>query len=283
MTTTECYSTSTTHRMRYLDSGHDQSGNSDLTVVLLHDGAWGGDADTTWTRMLTCMPSGMRVIAPDLLGFGRSDKVVYLDRSPYDFRAMAIFDLLDELGIEYPVDLVGSSFGGSVALRALQVFGIADRIRSVTSISGTGGPWRTPTAMSELGRFDGTVEDMDRIVGHLTEPFQGYKQYLSRRVESALVPGHYQCMMAPHARLPESIRTQRADDQYPGVLSSSTTPLHLIAGDRDVLVEHGWAERIADLHGGMSHVTHLDASHSPNLSHPAETWTEVEPFLRRVG
>ena len=65
-------------RIRYLEKVA-QAGAP--VIVLLHDGAWGASADVTWDRTLSFIPDDLRVIAPDLLGFGGSDKVVFLDRS----------------------------------------------------------------------------------------------------------------------------------------------------------------------------------------------------------
>ena len=62
---------------------------------------------------------------------------MFLDRSPYSFRADHIFALLDRLGITQPVHVIGNSFGGSVAIRMLETH--SPRLASVASINGTGG------------------------------------------------------------------------------------------------------------------------------------------------
>jgi len=52
-------------------------------LLLLHDGMYGADALTAWDQVAPILAEKYFVIAPDLLGFGQSDKVVFLDRSPY--------------------------------------------------------------------------------------------------------------------------------------------------------------------------------------------------------
>jgi pimeloyl-ACP methyl ester carboxylesterase len=274
----ERYATAGSFRVRYFDN---ELAPAQLVVVLLHDGAWGGSSDMTWGRTFEHLPADVRVISPDLLGFGGSDKAVFLDRSPYAFRARVVGDLLTAIGIQTPVHLVGNSFGGSAALRALEDPDWVPRLASVTTISGTGGPWRTPLALRELATFDGSVGDMDRLMRLVTEPFDGWTDYLRSRVEWAGSPGHFQSMVAPHQQPPEPLRRSRPADLFPESLRESGVPVHVIAGARDPLVEPGWTDIIEPALPAGSTVTTLDAGHSPNLDDPAGTWRVVEDFIRR--
>lgn len=266
-------------RVRYLDN---EAFDAARAIVLLHDGGWGASAEGTWGRTFAHLPGDFRVIAPDLLGFGGSDKAVFLDRSPYSFRVQAVFDLLSTLKIRTPVHWVGNSFGGSVVLRALECTGLRGSIASATTISGTGGPWRTPLALRELSKFDGTPQDMDRLMRLVTEPFDGWKEYLQARIDWATAPGHYQSMMAPHLQPPEGIRRTRPADSFPATLAGCDIPVHLVAGRRDLLVEPSWTDALSEAIGEGCLVTKVDASHSPNLFEPAETWQIVEHFIRKV-
>jgi 2-hydroxymuconate-semialdehyde hydrolase len=45
-------------------------------MVLLHGGEFGGSAELAWERVIGEFAKSRRVIAPDILGFGRSAKVV---------------------------------------------------------------------------------------------------------------------------------------------------------------------------------------------------------------
>jgi pimeloyl-ACP methyl ester carboxylesterase len=266
-------------RIRYFDNLITEP---TATIVLLHDGAWGASADVTWGRTFQYLPVNLRVIAPDLLGFGGSDKVVFLDRSPYTFRAQAVFDLLDTIEVDGPVHLVGNSFGGSVALRALESKTLRSRLASVTTISGTGGPWRTELALRELATFDGTVADMGRIVDLVTGRFEGWDEHVAARLRWAKEPGHYQCMTAPHQRPPAPLQPVRPEDPFPSSLADTGIPTHLITGDVDPLVDPTWVDKLAAGLGEDVVITRVTGGHSPNLDAPKETWQVVEGFLRDV-
>lgn len=73
-----------------------------------------GDNSTTWSTVQTALAQRFTVIAPDLLGHGKSDK----PRADYSVAAYAngMRDLLSVLGID-SVTVVGHSLGGGVAMQ----------------------------------------------------------------------------------------------------------------------------------------------------------------------
>ena len=102
-------------------------------VVLVHGGVIGGFAFENWQRPL--VQAGYRVVIPDLLGYGFSDRpdVDYTR----DFYVDQIAQLLDGLDIRVPVDMVGASMGGAV----VTAFAAShpERLRSVVLVAPAGG------------------------------------------------------------------------------------------------------------------------------------------------
>jgi len=259
---------------RYLSGGPDDG----APVVFLHDGAWGGSSDVTWGRVLPLAAKTFRVIAPDFLGYGGSAKSVRVDISPFAFRIRHTFSLLDQLGITGPVHLVGNSFGGSIGLRALADEQYRGRIASVTTINGSGGPWKAPD-MAKIGAFDGTREALESIVDMLCDPSADRESQVEDRFRWATAPGHFITMRAPHTQLPEALQIQRPADPYPAQLEGVKTPVLLIEGTADTLLESGWSKNLqAKLTGAR--VELVDHKHSPNITHPQETWAIIGDFLQ---
>ena len=98
--------------------GHDLSvayydeGGDGETLVFLHGiPTW----SFLWRRVAPAFEDGHRVIVPDLVGYGNSDRREGFDRSIRAQEAM-LEGLLDELG-EESVTLVAHDIGGGVALR----------------------------------------------------------------------------------------------------------------------------------------------------------------------
>ncbi|WP_406634396.1 alpha/beta fold hydrolase [Amycolatopsis sp. WGS_07] len=258
---------------RYLAGGEGR----ESTVVFLHDGAWGASADVTWGAVASLATRTHRVVAPDLLGFGGSAKAVRLDQSPFGFRLRHVYALLDQLGVDGPVHLIGNSFGGSIALRALLDPSANGRIASVASISGTGGPWRS-AASAELASYDGTREDMARLVRLLCDDYPGIEDQIDARMRWAAMPGHYAGMLAPHATPPEPLRLARPADPYPAPFADVTTPVLLFDCAGDPLVERGWVKHLADLTPAVT-VAPVPYRHAPNISHPEQTWRVIADFV----
>ncbi|MFC0246976.1 alpha/beta fold hydrolase [Citricoccus parietis] len=244
-------------------------------VLLLHDGAWGASADVTWSRMIPLLAQDRYVVAPDMLGYGDADKAVFLDRSSHSFRIKHLTALLTTLGLTDPIDVVGNSFGGAVALRALVAPG-AFPIRSAVSIAGSGGPWRTETAIRELSEWDGTREDLARVTGLLIDRTPHFEEMLDSRLHWASQPGHVRAVRAPTGLVPDRLRV-RVDDPWPEQLQGCLTPTLLVRCTRDELLEKEWATHVAEAHP-HAQVVEIDHRHSPNVDLPDETTEIIRAF-----
>jgi pimeloyl-ACP methyl ester carboxylesterase len=103
--------------------------NTQTPVVLLH--GLGDEADT-WRSVLPFINAGGRAIAPDLPGFGRSDKPKQSYTIP--FFVDTVLELLDELALQRVI-LVGHS-NGAVISQAIAL-GHAERVERLVLISGS--------------------------------------------------------------------------------------------------------------------------------------------------
>jgi haloalkane dehalogenase len=106
--------TGDTLRVHYVDAGPADAAE---TVLLMH-------GEPSWSYLYRTMipvlvDAGHRCIAPDLIGFGRSDKPTPRDEYTYqrhvDWMREALFDRLDLNGLT----LVGQDWGGLIGLRLL--------------------------------------------------------------------------------------------------------------------------------------------------------------------
>lgn len=261
MSLTERFGTFGGFTTRYLDAG--QVGAP--LMLLLHDGAFGGCSSTTWAKSIPFLASNFRVIAPDMLGFGGTDKAVFFDRAPYASRIDHLVALMKTLAPHEPFHIVGTSFGGSVALRWLAQGG---PFLSATSLAGSGGPWRTQESIDGLKDWDGTRADMERLLALLIDREPNFDSLVDDRIEWAKAPGHYRSLVSAGMPIPEPLKSARDADPWPSQLSGTTVPLHLIAGSRDTLLEPEWVERIASARPDAT-ISILDgARHSPNLVDP---------------
>lgn len=248
---------------RYLTAG-DQTNPA---MVLIHDGAWGGSSSTTWENLIPLLKEHFYIVAPDLQGFGGSQKVVFLDLPPYAPRIAHLRVLLADVLGDRPYHLVGNSFGGSLVMRMLSERR-DPRILSVVSIGGTGGPWRTAGALQGLSEWDGTREDLKRVARILIDENSPYfEAQVDTRLVWASQPGHYRAVKSLGIALPELLATRQVDDPWPKQLEGNLTPLLLVAGKHDVLLEPDWLDHFQGLMPHLETVT-VDTFHEPNIDHP---------------
>ena len=99
-------------RMAYMDVAPTAPANG-RTAVLMHGKNFSSDY---WANVVSDLAGlGYRVVVPDQVGFNKSSKPD-LDYS-FDELAANTLALLDHLGVTGPVDLVGHSTGGMLAVR----------------------------------------------------------------------------------------------------------------------------------------------------------------------
>jgi len=96
--------------MHYLDEGNPDG----ETVLMLH-------GEPTWCFLYRKMigpvvAEGHRVVAPDLIGFGRSDKPASIDTHSYALHVEAVTELLQQLDLQN-ITLVGQDWGSLIGLR----------------------------------------------------------------------------------------------------------------------------------------------------------------------
>lgn len=267
-------------KTRYLEGG-----TGATSVVLLHDGGFGGAAETTWGNVAPALvAAGYHVIVPDMLGFGGTDKAHFFDRSPVAFRIKHIADFCTAIGLA-GAHFTGNSLGGTLIVRALAVDPLPWPILSACSIAGTGGPWRVPEAMAKLGEFDGSVPSMARLVELLAGPAnEGFdaESYVQQRHAQSLVPGHYAALAAARLQAPwEEGRPSAQADVYPQSLKGCKVPLLLVEGTEDPTCHSGWPAKIQEVLPDAV-VEKISGRHSPNLDHPKEVASVLLRWLEQM-
>lgn len=257
---------------RYLEAG--QPGRP--AVVLIHDGGVGTTADLCWGAVIDLLAPDFHIFAPELLGWGGTDKVVYFDRSPYAARLPHIAAFIDAVGIETAC-FAGVSFGGSLIMRAIVAPGNPWRIRRAVSISGAGGPYRLAAGVQVLANFKPSMDDARKLIELIVGTADGFDRYVRQLYENSLIPGHWEAMMAPGLKNP-AINSPPPKDNYLDLLAGTEIPALLVAGRRDPLLEEGWAVKLAALSKRLT-VRELDAGHEPNIDQPRLTADILRDFF----
>ena len=183
-------------RVHYIDEGPRDA----APVLLLH-------GEPSWCYLyLKMVPiitgAGHRAVAPDFIGFGRSDKLPNIDDYSYQLHVDMLWSFVQQLDLQ-DITLVGQDWGGLIGLRVAAEH--ADRFARIVAANtflptGDGNPgeaflrWRqfaTTSPVLDIGRViqAGTTTQLsDEIVAAYNAPFPDDSYQAGARAFPALVP-----------------------------------------------------------------------------------------------
>jgi 2-hydroxymuconate-semialdehyde hydrolase len=207
------------------------------SVLLLHGSGPGVTAWANWRGVLPALATRFRVIAPDMVGFGYTDRPTGADYT-MDVWVKHAVDLLDALDIER-VSIVGNSFGGGLAL-ALAVRYPA-RIDRLVLMGSSGTDFEITPGLDAVWGYEPSHENMRQLI----ELF-AYDQSIATddlvrmRYDASIRPGYqesYASMFpAPRQR---HVRALARDEDA------------LRALDNETLIVHGREDRIIPLESSI--------------------------------
>jgi pimeloyl-ACP methyl ester carboxylesterase len=218
--------------MHLIESGPEDG----VPVVLLH-----GNLSTGrfYEHLMPGAPDALRLIAPDMRGFGDTEPVpIDATRGLRDW-ADDVVSLLDALGIHRPVHLAGWSTGGA----AIAAFAMDRPVASLTFIDpvspyGYGGVRRdgTPCFPDHAGSGGGTgspdftqrLATKDRSTDSAASP----RNVMNTSYWS---PNHREPREREDLLLDEILKSQTGDDGYPGDLVPSEHWPTVAPGTRGIL------------------------------------------------
>lgn len=199
-------------------------------LLLLHGSGPGVSAWSNWRPIYSALVEEYRVIAPDQVGFNRTqaDGPVEYGRELWTDHALA---LLDELGVER-CSVIGNSMGGAIALSMAAARPEAINRLVVMGTMGIAGP--IPDGLAEVWGYDPSPEAMRRLI----ELF-AYDQSI---VTDELVQMRYEASSNPVVR--DAFAAMFPEPRQNGVDDLALCDDELRALDKPVLLVHGYHDRI---------------------------------------
>ena len=171
---------------------HDQgvSAPGQPPVLFVHGSGPGVSAWANWRLVLPRLATQRRVVAPDMLGFGYTDRPQPADQAgvyTMDAWVQQAVDLLDTLDIAQ-ADLVGNSFGGALAL-ALAIRH-PQRVRRLVLMGSVGVRFPITPGLDAVWGYTPSFENMRRIMDVFAHDRRLVNDELARlRYEASIRPG----------------------------------------------------------------------------------------------
>lgn len=244
-------------------------------VLLIHGSGPGVTAFANWGKVMPVLSKHRRVIAPDMLGFGYSDRPIAGTSYTMDLWVQEVLDLLDALKLE-KVDVVGNSFGGALAL-ALAIKA-PHRVRKLVLMGSMGVEFPITYGLDQVWGYQGTAEHMSQILNLFAYDRSLITEDVAKaRFTASMQPGFHESFssMFPFPRQ-ESVTMMASKEE------------DIKAIHKQVLIIHGREDLVIPVENSYKLFSLIESSqlhvfgrcgHWTQIEHAAEFCALVEGFL----
>lgn len=261
-----------TAELAYLDRG------AGLPIVLLH----GFPLDhTMWSAQIDALAGDYRIIAPDLRGFGRSQLgAAHPERGiTMDEYADDVAELLDKLGIDEPIVLVGFSMGGYIAWQFLRKF--ADRVRALVQCDTKAAADTDEARANRHKMADNVAQWGAPRIAEMIGPTLLAQQTFDSRPQAVATIRRVVGSSAPEA-IAAAQRGMAIRPDMTSLLPKITVPTLVVVGQEDGLSPPQEMRGIADAIPNAQFVEIPAAGHMTTVENPAAVNEAILNFLKRL-
>jgi pimeloyl-ACP methyl ester carboxylesterase len=252
-------------KTNYMEAG------SGPAVILVHGSGPGVTAYANWRLVIPALAEQFRVIAPDMVGFGFSERP---DNAQYGVQTWAdqVVGLMDSLGVAQ-ASIVGNSFGGAIALRIATQH--PDRVNRLVLMGSMGVDFPITEGLDRVWGYEPSFENMRRVLDVFAYNRELVPDELAEvRYRASMQPGFqesYASMFpAPRQRWVDAMRTP--DEEIARIMHRT-------------LIIHGREDQVIPLQNSIHLVQIIDNGDLHVYSHCGH-WVQIErsaDFNRLVG
>jgi len=236
-------------------------------VLLIHGSGPGVSAWANWRLVIPVLAKERRVIAPDMVGFGYSDRPVGI---PYnmDTWVQQALDLLDALGLEQ-VDLVGNSFGGALSL-ALAIRA-PQRVRRLVLMGSVGVPFPITPGLDAVWGYQPSFEAMRQLLDIFA--------YSRALVSDELAQLRYEASIRPGFQESFSAMFPAPRQRWVDAMASPEAAIRTLS--HETLVIHGREDKVIPLSTSLTLADWIPNAQLHVFGHCGH-WTQIEHTSRFI-
>lgn len=230
-------------------------------VLFIHGSGPGVSAWANWRTVLPALSQHFRVVAPDIVGFGYTERPPQTTYGP-EVWLKHLLGFLDALGLP-KVSIVGNSFGGALALRLAAAAG--ERVDRLVLMGSVGVQFELTAGLDAVWGFQPSLEAMRDLMDVFTFDAAPVSDDLAQlRLEAATRPGvqeaYAQMFPAPRQR---GVDAMALDEQV------------IAALPHDTLIIHGRDDRVIPLQTSLRLMELIDNSQLHVFSRCGH-WVQIE-------
>lgn len=250
------------NKIRYLESG-----NGDKVIILIH--GLGASAER-WEFVVPTFEKYYKIIAPDIIGFGQSDKPL-VDYTP-EFFSDFLEKFFKKLGIQKCI-LVGSSLGGQIAADFVsQNNHLVEKLVLVSpaGIMKESTPALDAYIMAALYPNEDTAKNAFEAMGGKT-----------KKVTTSIIQGFVERMQLPNAKMAfmSTLLGLKNAEVITEKLKKITVPTLIIWGAFDPVIPADYADDFGQAIPNSKVIKLNNCGHTPYVEKPNEFSEHVLEFL----
>ena len=237
-------------------------------VLLIHGSGPGVSAWANWQLVLPALALQRRVIAPDMVGFGYTDRPagIHYDMATWLKQAL---DLMDVLGLDR-ADVVGNSFGGALAL-ALAIRA-PQRVRRLVLMGSVGVRFELTPGLDAVWGYQPSLANMRALLDIFAYSRELVTDELARlRYEASIRPGFQ-----------ESFAAMFPPPRQASVDAMASAESDIRSLPHETLVIHGREDRVIPLSNSIT-LSQWIPNAQLHVFGKCGHWTQIEHRARFNG
>lgn len=231
------------------------------TVVLLHGSGPGVSAFANWRLTMPELEQHMTVIAPDLVGFGFTERPENITYNLDTWTQHAV-GVLDALGIER-THVIGNSFGGALALSLATKH--PDRIDRMVLMGAVGVPHEITEGLDAVWGYEPSPENMLAIMQYFA-----YNQSL---FDGELAHMRYQASIRPGVQ--EAFASMFPEPRQEALDATCVPEAEIRAIKAPTLIVHGRDDQVIPMETSLQLLELIDNSQL-HVFGQCGHWTQIE-------
>ena len=231
------------------------------TVVFLHGSGPGVTAWANWGKVFPLMKDSYRIVAPDLVGFGYTERVEGQTYS-MDVWVQQTLDLFDALGIE-KAHLVGNSFGGALALS--MAIEHPERVDKLVCMGAMGVSFPITYGLDSVWGYTPSTENMAKLLKLFC--------YNRKFATPELAQSRYEGSIQPGFQ--ESFSSMFPEPRQKGVEDMAGNEVYIRNIRHETLIIHGREDRVIPLSNSYR-LLELIPNSQLHVFGKCGHWTQIE-------
>lgn len=248
-----------------IKTGHFNTNYHDLgegyPVVFLHGSGPGVTAWANWNKVFPLMKDDFRIIAPDMVGFGFTDRP---EGQAFNMNVWVqqTIDLFDALGIE-KAHLVGNSFGGALALSMAIKY--PERVDKLVCMGSMGVSFPLTYGLNRVWGYTPSYENMEELLEIFTYDHSfATPDLIKSRYEGSTQPGFQ-----------ESFSQMFPAPRQNGVENMAGNQAYIAEIPHETLIIHGREDRVIPIETSLK-LMELIRNAQLHVFGKCGHWTQIE-------